>query len=287
MKSNHVLLIDGMALLFRSFYATALNNYYMVNSKGVPTNALYGFVKHLLSANNKFSPTHIIVCWDLEGGTFRKEIFSQYKANRTEPPQELIPQFSLAQQLVSSFDIPNVGVPGYEADDCIGTLIENINEEAKVTVVTGDKDLLQLINNNTEVALIDKGIGNYRIYSSDRFFQEYDLSPAQFSDVKALMGDSSDNYSGVRGIGEKTALKLIREYDSLDGVLNNLGKLSISQRSKIEGDLKSLQIGKQLAEIYKEVPIDYDWTNARYKVTKTKVLDMFKYLEFSNLEKYI
>jgi 5'-3' exonuclease len=281
------MIIDGMALLFRSFYATAVNNYFMVNSKGIPTNALYGFVKHFFAAKDNFNPTHIICCWDMEGQTHRSKIFPEYKANRSEAPLELLPQFSLVKELVSSLDIPNVGIKGYEADDCIGTIVDEISNDTKITVVTGDKDLLQLINDNTSVAILRKGIGNYDLYSIDKFFQDYGILPSQFSDVKALMGDSSDNYPGVMGIGEKTAIKLIKEFNSIDGLLKNLDKLTKSQKAKIEKDLKILEISRELAKIHNQVPIKYNLEHSEFKIDKRKVLNMFEQLELKGLEKVI
>jgi len=287
LTNKHLMIIDGMALLFRSFYATAVNNYFMINSKGVPTNALYGFVKHLFAAKDNFNPTHIICCWDMEGQTHRSKIFPEYKANRSEAPLELLPQFSLVKELVSSLDIPNVGIKGYEADDCIGTIVDEISNHTKITVVTGDKDLLQLINDNTAIAIMKKGIGNYDLFTIDKFFEEYGILPNQFSDVKALMGDSSDNYPGVKGIGEKTALKLIKEFNSIEGLLENLDKLTNAQRKKIEIDLENLEISKKLAQIYNKVPVNYNLDHSEINIIKSKALEMFENLEFKGLEKII
>lgn len=287
LTNKHLMIVDGMALLFRSFYATAVNNYYMINSKGTPTNALFGFVKHLFAAKDNFNPTHIICCWDMEGPTHRSKIFPEYKANRSEAPLELLPQFSLVKELVSSLDIPNVGMKGYEADDCIGTIVDELSKDTKITVVTGDKDLLQIINDNTSVAIMKKGIGNYDLFSIDKFFQEYGILPSQFSDVKALMGDSSDNYPGVMGIGEKTAIKLIKEFNSIDGLLENLDKLTKSQKNKIEKDLKNLEVSRELAKIHNQVPINYNLEYSELNIDKSKALNMFEELEFKGLERII
>jgi len=284
---KELMIVDGMALLFRSFYATAVNNYFMINSKGIPTNAIHGFVKHLLTAKNSFNPSHIICCWDMGQATYRSEIFSDYKGNRPEAPIELIPQFSLVKDVVESFDIPNIGLKGYEADDCIGTIVRDYHSEFNITIVTGDKDILQLINEKTNVAILSKGIGNYDIYTNDRFFEVYGISPNQFIDVKALMGDSSDNYSGVKGIGEKTALKLIKEYNSIDGILENLDSLSKGIKTKIENDLEMLEISQKLAGINCEVPLEYNIDHSEAVFDKLKVLKMFEELEFKGLEKMI
>ena len=284
---KELMIVDGMALLFRSFYATAINNYYMINSKGIPTNAIHGFVKHLLTAKKSFNPSHIICCWDMGSVTYRSEIFSDYKGNRPEAPIELVPQFSLVKDVVESFDIPNLGLRGYEADDCIGTIVKDYHSEFNITIVTGDKDILQLINEKTNVAILSKGIGNYDIYTKDRFFEVYGISPNQFIDVKALMGDSSDNYSGVKGIGEKTALKLIKEYNSIEGILENLDSVSKGIKTKIENDLEMLEISQKLAGINCDVPLEYNIDHSEVIIDKLKVLKMFEELEFKGLEKMI
>jgi 5'-3' exonuclease len=284
---KELMIVDGMALLFRSFYATAINNYFMINSKGIPTNAIHGFVKHLLTAKKSFNPSHIICCWDMGSATYRSEIFSDYKGNRPEAPIELVPQFSLVKDVVESFDIPNIGLKGYEADDCIGTIVKDYHSEFNITIVTGDKDILQLINDRTNVAILSKGIGNYDIYTKDRFFEVYGIAPNQFIDVKALMGDSSDNYSGVKGIGEKTALKLIKEYNSIEGILENLDSVTKGIKTKIENDLEMLEISQKLAGINCDVPLEYNIDHSEVIIDELKVLKMFEELEFKGLEKMI
>jgi 5'-3' exonuclease len=204
-----VMLVDGMALLFRAFYATAVYGSFMVNSKGIPTNAVHGFVKHLLTALKTFEPTHVICCWDMGSTTFRNELFADYKANRKEPPTELIPQFDLAKEVVDALNIPNVGFEGFEADDCIGTLAKKYHAHADVFILTGDQDILQLIDDRITVILLKKGIGNYEVYDLKTLIEEKGLTPQQIVDLKALMGDPSDNYPGVKGIGMKTAIKLL------------------------------------------------------------------------------
>ncbi|MFD1738450.1 5'-3' exonuclease H3TH domain-containing protein [Bacillus salitolerans] len=286
-KKNSILLVDGMALLFRAFYATAINNYFMINSKGIPTNGVHGFVKHLFSAIDHFNPTHVICCWDMGSKTFRTEQFPEYKANRSEPPVELIPQFDLVKEVVESLDIPNVGLHGYEADDCIGTLAKQYATDHSVIIVTGDKDILQLLEENISVAIVRNGFGNYDVYGPERLFEEKGITPRQMIDLKALMGDPSDNYPGVKGIGEKTALKLLIEYGSVEGILENLPNLTKSQRGKIEDGLEMLQLSHQLARIHCEVPVDCALETAEFKVNKERALTTFKELEFKGLDRLI
>ncbi|WLR51314.1 5'-3' exonuclease H3TH domain-containing protein [Bacillus tianshenii] len=280
-----VLLVDGMALLFRAFYATAMSGYYMINSKGIPTNAIHGFVKHLLTAKNEVEPTHIICCWDMGSKTFRTELYPDYKANRGEPPVELVPQFDLVKEVVEAFDIPNVGLEGYEADDCIGTLASIYEKEAKVTVLTGDQDLYQLITPNVEIMLLQKGYGNYKYMNEEQLLLEKELSPKQIIDLKAMMGDTSDNYPGVKGIGEKTAVKFLLKYESIDGVLSNLDSLTKAQRTKIEGNLDMLHLSRELAEIKCDVPLACSLEEGLITINESRARAKLEELEFKNIDK--
>jgi 5'-3' exonuclease len=282
-----ILLVDGMALLFRAFYATAVSNYFMINSKGLPTNGVYGFVKHLFTAINHFNPSHVICCWDMGSKTFRNEQFPDYKANRGDAPVELIPQFDLVKEVVESLDIPNVGLEGYEADDCIGTLAKKYSQEYTITILTGDRDILQLMDENVSVAIVRNGFGNYDVYQPDRLLEEKGITPEQMIDLKALMGDPSDNYPGVKGIGEKTALKLLLEYRTIEGILENLPKLTKSQRAKIEEGLEMLHLSHKLARIHCEVPINCNPEDAIFQINKERALSTFREFEFKGLERLL
>ena len=253
---NRVLLVDGMALLFRHFYATSLHKQFMYNSKGVPTNGIQGFVRHIFTAINEIKPSHVAVCWDMGQSTFRNEMYSAYKQNRPEPPEELIPQFDYVKDISDQFGFINVGMTNYEADDVIGTLAKSFSKNNEVHIITGDKDILQCTNEKVEVWLIKKGFNIYNRYTLTRFNDEYQLNPQQLIDIKAFMGDSADGYPGVKGIGEKTALKLIQTYGSVENVLSNIDKLTPAQRKKIESDKDNLTLSKRLAEIYTEVPLN-------------------------------
>ncbi len=282
-----ILLVDGMALLFRAFYATAVNNYFMINSKGIPTNGIHGFVKHLFTATEHFNPSHVICCWDMGSKTFRSEQFPDYKANRSEAPLELIPQFELVKEVVDSLNIPNIGLKGYEADDCIGTLAKQYGEDHSVMILTGDQDILQLLNNNVSVAIMRKGYGNYDVYQPSRLLEEKGITPDQMIDLKALMGDPSDNYPGVKGIGEKTAIKLLLEYGTVEGILENLTNLTKSHRAKIEDSLEMLHLSHKLARIFCEVPIECTIEQAVFQVNKDRALSTFKELEFKGLDRLL
>ncbi|GMB07976.1 5'-3' exonuclease [Thermolongibacillus altinsuensis] len=283
MKTNHshLLLVDGMALLFRSFYATAPSGHFMFNSQGIPTNAIHGFVKHLLAAVRTIQPTHVVCCWDMGSTTFRTEMFPAYKANRGEPPLELVPQFDLVKEVVAALEIPNIGVMGAEADDCIGTLTKQYESELPISILTGDRDLFQLLSERVTVYLLGKGIGNYDVYTLERFQQEKGILPHQLADVKALMGDASDNYPGVRGIGEKTALKLIQQYGSIEGIVENMHRLTKAQQQKISEHLDMLDLSRKLAKIYCDIPIALRLEEARWNVDENKIRHALQMLELS------
>ncbi|WP_394141412.1 5'-3' exonuclease [Cytobacillus oceanisediminis] len=282
-----LLLVDGMALLFRAYFATAVSGQFMINSKGIPTNGVYGFVKHFLTAVSSFSPTHVAVCWDMGSKTFRTEMFDGYKANRPEAPIELVPQFDLVKEVVEAFDVPNIGLEGYEADDCIGTIAKKASQEAEVLILTGDQDILQLLDNNISVILLQKGYGNYLVHTTETFYEEKGITPKQMIDLKAFMGDTSDNYPGVKGIGEKTALKLLQQYEHIEGVLENLEQLTKGQRTKIEQDLEMLHLSRQLAEIKCDVPVECPLDLAQFTLNREKVIEKFTEIEFRGLHRFL
>ncbi|KOO47785.1 5'-3' exonuclease [Viridibacillus arvi] len=254
-EQPHILVVDGMALLFRSFFATAPMNQFFRKADGTPTNGVQGFARHVLTAQSMMKPTHLAICWDMGVHTFRNDLFDGYKANRPSPPDELKPQFDMAKEVSEMIGWKNFGEVGMEADDTIGSMVEKWKNDAKITVVSGDKDLLQLLNPSTTIALTKKGYTEYNVYDVQRFEEEYAIAPALFADVKAFMGDSSDGYPGVKGIGPKTALSLIQKYGTVDGVLAAIDELKPAQRSKITEYEEMLKLSHQLAKIHTEVPI--------------------------------
>lgn len=249
----HILLIDGMAVLFRSFFATSAMGHYFPNEEGVPTNAVQGFGRHALTAASIFNPTHMAVCWDMGAHTFRNDLFDGYKANRPEPAPELLPQFDMTRELSESIGWKNYGIPGMEADDLIGSLVCEWEGKADITIVTGDKDLLQLLRPGVKIAFMKKGYNIYDIYDEQRFVEEYEIPPHRFVEIKAFTGDTSDGYPGVKGIGPKSALKLIKEYETVEKVIESLHELAPGMRKKIEADMDMLHLSKQLAQIHCEL----------------------------------
>ncbi|MFI2856449.1 5'-3' exonuclease H3TH domain-containing protein [Paenibacillus sp. JSM ZJ436] len=251
-----LMLVDGMALLFRAYYATASSGYIRRTKSGLPTNAVYGFLRYLWDAIDQFKPTHVACCWDMASKTFRSEEFAAYKGNRPEAPLDLVPQFSLVREVTDSLGIPNLGMEGYEADDCIGTLSCRYKDQMHIMILSGDHDLLQLVDDSTSVIIMKKGHGNYLKYTPEVLLEEKGLTPRQIIDMKGLMGDTSDNYPGVKGIGEKTALKLVQQFGSIEGILANMDALAKGVRAKIEADLDMLHLSRRLAEIHCEVPLE-------------------------------
>lgn len=285
MNENKILIVDGMALLFRAYFAQSYDARRMAD--GTPTNAIYGFMQYLFDAINQFNPTHVLCCWDLGSKTFRTEMYANYKANRPDAPQDLVPQFSLVKDIVAALGIPNVGLEGYEADDCIGTLSQKLSGLAHVYVLTGDQDMLQLVSERIHVVIMKKGRGNYAVYDLDFLRTDKGVHPFQIIEMKGLTGDTSDNYPGVKGIGEKTALKLLQEYESIDGILNNLDALSKSVKAKIESDLDMLHLSRTLARINVEVPIHCELDACQWAVPLETAQPVFEQYRLSALLKMI
>src|SRR5699024_5677502 len=162
------------------------------------------------------------------------------------PPEELVPQFDLVKQVTEAMDIPNVGLENYEADDCIGTLARQNATENQMIILTGDHDLLQLVDTNIQVAIMKKGQGNYEIFDYENFYSKKGINPNQIVDLKGLMGDSSDNYPGVKGIGEKTAFKLLKEHETIDNILKNIDELPKGIKTKIKNNIEMIKLSRNL-----------------------------------------
>ena len=282
---NKVILIDGNNLLFRSYYATAYSGNMMKNSKGFPTNALFGFVNMLNKIINEEKPTYMAVALD-KGKTFRHDSYDAYKAGRIEMPDELKIQFGVAKTIMDNMGIKYFEADGYEADDIIGTFSEMINntKDYKGLIISSDRDLLQLIDDRVEVKLL-KTQDHIRM-NKDVFFEAYGIEPAKIIDLKGLQGDASDNIPGVKGIGEKTALKLLQEFNSVEGIYVNIDKISGKLQEKLLADKDNAFMSKQLATIYKEVPINASLNDIKYSGPKMNdLINTYEELEFYSLLK--
>ncbi|MFF2483725.1 5'-3' exonuclease H3TH domain-containing protein [Paenibacillus sp. NPDC058071] len=285
MTETKVLIVDGMALLFRAFYAQSYSP--RRTADGTPTNAVYGFLQYLFDAVNRFEPSHVVCCWDMGSQTFRSEMYDGYKSNRPNAPEDLVPQFSLVKDVSAALGIPNVGLAGYEADDCIGTLSKRLSDTAQVYILTGDQDMLQLVEERIHVVIMKKGRSNYAVYDLDTLKEEKGITPLQVIEMKGLTGDTSDNYPGVKGIGEKTALKLLTEYETIDGILANLAALPASVKAKIEADLDMLHLSRELATINIEVPIACSLEECLWDVPVVEAEPMLEKYRLSSLLKMI
>ena len=275
-----VILVDGNNLMFRSFYATLYSGSMMTNKEGFPTNALYGFVNMMHKIIDEEKPEYIMVAFDI-GKTFRHEKYDYYKGKRDETPDDLKKQFPVAKKILNAMGIKYFELAGYEADDIIGTFAKKVdeNDEFIATIISSDKDLLQLISNDVEVKLLKPK--DYIRMNKQVFFDTYGLEPIKMIDLKSLMGDASDNIPGVKGIGEKTALKLLQEYGSLDGVYENLDNIKGATHDKLASDKDNAYMSYDIATIYKEVPVDTDFSNIKYTGEMTdELINIYNDLDF-------
>ena len=249
-----IILIDGNNLIFRSYYATAYSGNLLKNSKGMPTNALYGFVNMINKIIADENPTYMAVAFDI-GKNFRKEKYAFYKEGRKKTPDELHMQEPYARRLLHAMGIPYFELCPYEADDIIGTLANMVMEDKSFvgTIISSDRDLLQLISPEVEMKLLKQK--DFIRYNKETFTLDYGIDPIKIIDLKALAGDASDNIPGVKGIGEKTALNLLQTYGSLDGIYENIDKIKGKTKEKLLTDKDNAFMSKEIATIYKEVPL--------------------------------
>lgn len=272
---EELILIDGNSLLFKAFYATSYTGNYMVNRNGIPTNGVYGFarmVEKIISTN----PKYVIVAFDYGKKTFRNELLDTYKATRKETPQELVPQFALAREYLTAHNITWYEIEGYEGDDIIGTLVDfGEKNNLKVSVYTGDKDANQLISSQTTIYRTVKGVTELDIYNEQTLLDKYGLKPDQFRDFLGLMGDSSDNIPGIKGVGEKTALKLLHQYGTIEGLQEHQDEIKGKMGEKIRAGMEDALMSKKVATILRDIPIDVDLEKATYRGYDYETLKSF------------
>ena len=288
-KQPIILLIDGNALIHRAFHGMPV----LKTKKGQLINAVYGFTSAILSSIQKFDPKYIAVAWDVGKKTFRTEKYPEYKATRVKAPQELYDQFPLTKEVCKALNIPQFGIKNYEADDVIGTIASQISEcrmqnaecknlksqtsNLKSIIVTGDMDALQLVNDSTQVYSVSRGIKKAVLYDKNKVKEKYGFEPEQLIDYKALRGDPSDNIPGVRGVGEKTAVNLIKIFSNQ--ISKRIKQLLLKYK-------KQAYLSRELATVCKEAPLDFRLSEA--KVTDydpKKVEELFRKLEFKSLLK--
>lgn len=289
--SAKLVLIDGNAILHRAFHALPP----LTTKRGEPINAVYGLISMLLRVIQDLKPTHIAVCFDEAEPTFRHKEFAGYQAQRPPMADELSGQFEKARRVIETFGIPIYSKSGYEADDVIGTLASlAINPPAQaghqplaineVVIVTGDRDQLQLVNDKIKVYMPLVGLSTAKLMGEVEVVEKMGLPPSQIDDYKALVGDPSDNYHGVAGIGPKTAINLLSKYKSMDKIYEHLDEIPEAVTKKLRDGSEDAKISKRLATIVKDVPVTLDIEAAgKWDIDSRKVLDLFAKFGFKTL----
>jgi len=275
-------LLDGHSLAHRSFYALPL----LTNESGEYTNSVFGFVRMLFKIIDDEKPDHIAVAFDLKGPTFRHDEYEDYKAGRKKTPDELIPQIDLIKDVLKSLNIPIITKKGYEADDVIGTIAKLAGSKGiNVKIVTGDRDALQLVDERINIIYTRKGISDIVDYDVKKVKEKYELEPDQLVDMKGLMGDSSDNIPGVPGIGEKTATKLLKEFNTMENVLENIDKVSGKKRKEnLRKYSEQAKMSKKLGKIVTDLDVDLEFDDLKLEEPNfDEVINLFKRLEFNSL----
>jgi len=277
---SRVAIFDGHALLHRGFHAIP----FLSTKDGVPTNGVYGFTMMLLNAIKELKPEYVVVAWDLPGKTFRHDLDVNYKGTRKETDKDLVPQFEITKDLLAAFDIPVIGVEGYEADDVIGTLAEQLKAKHDVVIVTGDMDELQLVDDHVRVYTLKRGFSDTILYDAAAVEARYGVNPTEFLVTKALKGDSSDNIPGVKGVGEKTARDLVLKYHTLDGIYEHIDEITGALHDKLVAGKDDAYRSLVLSTIVRDVKCDFDLEAARLqRYDRDKVVNLLHKLEFRTL----
>ncbi|MGQ7506666.1 DNA polymerase I [Streptococcus suis] len=279
MKKNKLLLIDGSSVAFRAFFALYNQIDRFKSPTGLHTNAIYGFNLMLDHMMKRIEPTHILVAFDAGKTTFRTEMYADYKAGRAKTPDEFCEQFPFIRQMLDAMGVKHYELDQYEADDIIGTLdkmAERTEIPFDVTIVSGDKDLIQLTDENTVVEISKKGVAEFEEFTPAYLMEKMGITPTQFIDLKALMGDKSDNIPGVTKIGEKTGLKLLTEFGSLDGIYENIDSMKASKmKENLIADKEKAFLSRTLATIDTQAPIEIGLDDIVYQGPKLEELGQF------------
>lgn len=276
-----LVLIDGNAILHRAYHALPPLN----NSKGIPTNAVYGFFSMLLKIIEDLRPEYLIVCFDRKAPTFRKQMYVGYQATRPSLADDFVPQIKLVHKALDGAKISHIGIDGYEADDLIGTLSKKgVEAGLKVIIVSGDRDLLQLVNSHVLMLAPVTGITNMTLFDENKVKEKYGLLPEQIVDYKALVGDSSDNYPGVAGIGPKGAANLLQKYQTLENLYAHVSDLPQGIQEKLAQDAEQSALAKKLATIILDAPLSLDMEKAEIKkIDKEGLVNEFTKLGFNTI----
>ena len=267
-----LLLIDGNSVLFRGFYATCYGNI-LKTSKGVYTNAVYAFANMINKAIKQIEPDYCVVAFDKGKHTFRHDLAADYKAGRKQTPEELVGQFELVREMLEAYHIPFLEYDDIEADDIVGTLAKKYKIET--CVLSSDRDMLQLIDDTTSVYVMRKGMSEVAKMDEVALKDEWGLKPYQIIDFKGLAGDSSDNIKGVEGVGEKTAVKLLNEYDTCEGIYEHIDEIKGKLQEKLIKDKDSCFLSKKLATIKTDVDINLELDDFKLNINEQARNDFF------------
>lgn len=282
---NRIIIIDGNSLMNRAFYALKRP---MITKEGIYTGALYGFINMLEKLRKDYESGYICVTFDVKAPTFRHKAYAEYKGTRKAMPMELVMQMPLIKDILHAMNIKTIELEGFEADDLIGT-ISRVGEEQglKPLVITGDRDALQLADDNVHILYTIKGISTFKIYDDQSFREEYGFAPINLIDYKALVGDKSDNIPGVKGVGKVAANKLLAEYENINNIYDNIDNIKPDGvRKKLEADIQSALMSRKLAEINRYVPIEIDFDE--YKSEEPNYVELaalYEKLEFKSFLK--
>ncbi len=286
-NSNKLIIIDGNSLINRAYYALQRP---MITKDGVYTHGVYGFINMLSKIERDYKPSHMVVTFDLKAPTFRHKTYDQYKANRKGMPPELAMQMPLLKEVLDAMNIHRMEMEGYEGDDIIGTVaVRGEKQGLEPIIITGDKDALQLATDITKVLITKKGISEFEMFDASHMIEVYGLTPLQFIDYKGLRGDTSDNIPGIAGIGEKTALKLLSEFGSIENLIKNTANISQAKlRQKVEENAEMAILSKKLATIDTNVPIDFDFKDLEcVEPDYEELIKIYIKLEFNSFLKKI
>ncbi|MBR3251389.1 MAG: DNA polymerase I, partial [Erysipelotrichaceae bacterium] len=274
------LLIDGNSVLFRGYYATCYGNI-MKTSKGVYTNGIYAFANMLNKALKTIEPDYCVVAFDKAKHTFRHHLAPDYKGGRKETPEELVTQFPLVREMLEAYNIPYLEYDTIEADDIIGSLAKKYDFDT--SILSSDRDMLQLIDDTTDVLVMRKGMSDIARMDEKALMEEYGLKPYQIIDYKGLAGDKSDNIKGVEGIGDKTAVKLLTDYDTCEGIYENIDKIKGKLQEKLITGKDSCFLSKTLATIKTDVEIDHDLEEFKLNINEEERNAFFEKYEMYSL----
>lgn len=286
---SRLLIVDGHAIAHRAYHSIP-----PLTVNGQPVNALYGFYSMLLSTLTTLKPRYLVVCLDSPGPTFRQEEFLGYRAKRKPTDRDLVVQLPLLQTSLESAKIPNFAIGGFEADDLIATITTRALTRprvTKVTIITGDKDLMQLVNDQVELFVPVRGLSETKIFGTNEVKQNLGVLPSQIIDYKALVGDMSDNYPGITGVGPKTAVDLLQKYQNLDNIYLHLNELGESVRSKFESGKDDAYLSQKLATLIHNIPLKLNLRQTRWHSRQAQnLIPVFQSFHFksliSRLQKY-